>query len=106
MSKYLYQASYTVDGVRGLLKEGGSSRRASVEQAIKGMGGALEAFYFAFGDDDVYVIADLPDEASATALSLSISATGAVNLKTTVLIAPETVDQASKKTVGYRPPGQ
>lgn len=106
MSKYLYQASYTLDGVRGLLKEGGSSRRTTIEQAVKGMGGTLEAFYFAFGDDDVYVIADLPDEATATALSLTISATGAVNLKTTVLIAPETVDQAAKKTVGYRPPGQ
>ncbi len=106
MPKYLYQASYTVDGVRGLLKEGGSSRRANLDQVIKGVGGTIEALYFAFGDDDIIVIVDLPDEATAAALSLTISATGAVNLKTTPLITPETIDEASKKRIDYRPPGQ
>lgn len=106
MPKYLYQASYTVDGVRGLLKEGGSSRRANLDQVIKGVGGAIEALYFAFGDDDIIVIVDLPDEATAAALSLTIRATGAVNLKTTLLITPATIDEASKKSIAYRPPGQ
>ena len=72
---------------------------------MKGMRGSLEAFYYAFGEEDVYIIADLPDDASATAVSLSVGATGAVSLKTTVLVTPETVDAAVKKAVDYRPPG-
>ena len=105
MPKYLIRASYTVDGLRGLLKEGGSSRRATVEQLVKGMGGKLEAFYYAYGKDDIIAIGDFPDEASVAALSLAINASGAVKLKTTPLIAPETIDEATKKTVAYRPPG-
>ena len=106
MPKYLFEASYTSEGAKGLLKEGGSSRRATVEQAIKALGGTQEAFYFAYGDVDVFVIADLPDDASCTAVALTISASGTVKLKTTVLISPETVDEAVKKSVGYRAPGQ
>ena len=105
MPKYLVQASFTAEGVRGILKEGGTARRAVVERLAKSMGGTLEVFYYAFGDADVYVIADMPDEATATALSLAIGATGSVSLKTTVLITPETVDEAVKKTVDYRAPG-
>ena len=105
MPKYLISASYTQEGMRGLLKEGGTSRRSTVTRLIKGMGGSLEAFYYAFGDDDVFVIFDMPDEASATAISLAIGATGAVGLKTTVLISPEAIDEAVKKTVNYRAPG-
>ena len=107
MANYLFQASYSAEGVKGLLKEGGTSRRAHIEQMVKGMGGRLEAFYYAFGSDDVVVIAELPDDASAAAVSLAVGAGGAVNgLKTTVLITPETLDQATKKTVGYRPANQ
>ena len=106
MPKYLVEASYTSEGAKGLLKEGGSSRRAAVEQAIKALGGTLEAFYFAYGDADVIVIADMPDDASCTAVALTIRASGTVKLKTTVLITPETVDEAVKKSVGYRAPGQ
>ncbi|MCH7996861.1 MAG: GYD domain-containing protein [Chloroflexi bacterium] len=105
MPKYLISASYTQEGMSGLLKEGGTSRRSTVTRLIKGMGGSLEAFYYAFGDDDVFVIFDMPDEASATAISLAIGATGAVRLKTTVLISPEAIDEAVKKTVNYRAPG-
>ena len=105
MPKYLIQASYTAEGLRGLLKEGGSSRRATVDKLIQGMGGKLEAFYYAFGENDVYVIAEMPDDSTATALALTIGATGSVGIKTTVLITPETVDEATKKTVAYRPPG-
>ena len=72
---------------------------------MKGMGGSLEAFYYAFGEEDVYIIADLPDDASMTAVALSVGASGAVSLKTTVLVTPETVDEAVKKTIDYRPPG-
>ncbi len=106
MPKYLIRASYTTEGVKGLLKEGGTKRKAVVDQMVREMGGSLEAFYFAFGDDDVVAIADLPDDASATAVSLAASAGGAVGLNTTVLISPETVDEAARKSVDYTPPGQ
>ena len=105
MPKYLIQASYTQEGLKGLLKEGGTSRKSTVSQLARGLGGSIEAFYYAFGDSDVYVIADMPDDATASAISLTIGATGSVSLKTTVLITPETVDDAVKKTVAYRPPG-
>ena len=106
MPKYLFQASYTEAGLEGLLKEGGSKRREAVEQTVKGLGGTLEAFYYAFGDRDVFAIADLPDNVSTTAFSLIVNAAGAAKVKTTVLITPKEVDQAVKKSVDYRPPGQ
>ena len=106
MAKYLYQGSYTVDGAKGLLKDGGSKRKEVLKQAIESLGGKMEAFYYAFGDTDVYVIADMPDHSSATAASLVVAASGAAHAKTTVLITPEEVDEATKKTVSYRPPGQ
>jgi uncharacterized protein with GYD domain len=106
MPKYLVQVSYTADGIKGLLKDGGSQRRAAAEAAIKGIGGKLEAFYFAFGDTDVFSIAEVPDHASAAAISLAICASGAAHAKTTVLMTPEEMDAATKKTVSYRPPGR
>jgi len=106
MPKYLFQASYTEEGLKGLLKEGGSSRRKAVTQAVEGLGGTLETFYYAFGDADVFAIADLPDNVTTTAFSLIVNAAGTAKVKTTVLITPEEVDQATKKSVKYRPPGQ
>ncbi len=104
--KYLIKASYTADGAKGLLKDGGAKRRALVEQMISAMGGKLEAFYFALGDVDAYVIVEAPDDISAVAVSLSVNASGAVSLRTIPLLTPEEIDQAAKKTVAYRPPGQ
>jgi len=106
MPKYLFQGSYTEQGLKGLLKEGGSKRREAVEQLAKGMGGTLEVFYYAFGDDDFFIICDVPDNVDATAVSLMVNASGAVKARVTVLITPEEVDQATEKTVNYRPPGQ
>jgi uncharacterized protein with GYD domain len=106
MSKYLIQVNYVGEGIKGLLKEGGSSRRAHIEKLFKSMGGTLEAFYYAFGDTDVCVIADLPDNVTAAAIVLTVNASGAAICKTTVLMTPEEVDAAAKKTVSYRPPGQ
>ncbi len=107
MPKYLFQASYTTDGAKGLLKEGGTKRRAAVEQLMKSVGGKLEAFYFAFGESDVFLIVDAPDNASVVAASLTTAAAGVVtNLRTSVLLTPEEMDQATKKSVSYRPPGQ
>lgn len=105
MAKYLWQASYSVEGAKGLLKEGGTSRRATIEQLVKDIGGTVEGFYFAFGDDDVYVIADIPDNVTAAAMSLTVAAAGAARIKTTVLLTPEEIDDATQKSVAYRPPG-
>ena len=106
MTKYLWQASYSTEGVKGVLKEGGSGRRDSIEKLVADLGGSIEAFYFAFGDDDVYVIADLPDNTTAAAVSLAVGASGAVRIKTTVLLTPDEVDRAAHTTVGYRAPGK
>lgn len=106
MPKYLIQANYVGEGVKGILKEGGTSRRAAAEKLVKSLGGTVEAFYFAFGETDVYVIADLPDNVSMASIALTISSSGAVTARTTVLMTPEEVDQAVKKTPSYRPPGQ
>lgn len=105
MPKYLLQASYTAEGTKGLAKEGGSKRRAHLEEVVKKLGGRLEAFYYAFGEHDVYVIADVPDAETAAAISLAVNGSGAVRAKTTVLLSPEDMDRASKKSVGYRAPG-
>ena len=105
MPKFMVQATYTVEGAKGLLKDGGSKRRAAVEKMIAGIGGKLEGFYFAFGAADAVVIVDLPDAASAAAVSLAISATGAVTSSTTVLLTPEEIDAAAKKQVAYMRPG-
>ncbi len=105
MAKYLFKVSYSVDGAKGLLKEGGSRRRAAVEQMVKGLGGKLEAFYFAFGDSDAFAILDVADTASAVAMGLTVNAAGAAHGSMTVLITPEEVDEACKKSVTYRAPG-
>lgn len=104
MPKFLFEASYTVEGVKGLQREGGSSRRDAVSKAAESVGGRLERFYFAFGDHDAFVITDLPDNESATAVALAISAAGGATVRTVVLLTPEEVDAAVKRSVDYRPP--
>ena len=106
MPKYLFQVNYVGEGVKGLLKEGGTKRRAAAEQAAKSVGATMESFYYAFGDTDVYVIGDFPDNASAAALALTVSASGAATVKTTVLMTCEELDAAVKKSPVYRAPGQ
>ena len=106
MPKYLIAGTYTAEGAKGLMKDGGSARRAAVEQALKSLGGKLESFYFCFGPMDAFVIAEMPDNATAAALSLVTSAAGLVVVKTTVLLTPEEMDGAVKKSVNYRPPGK
>jgi uncharacterized protein with GYD domain len=106
MAKYLIQANYVGEGLKGLLKEGGSSRRAAVEKLFESVGGKVEAFFYAFGDTDVFIIADLSDNVGAAALSLTVNASGAATSKVTVLLTVEEIDKAAKKTVRYRAPGQ
>ena len=105
MPKYMIQASYTVEGVKGVQRKGGSSRRDAVAEMIEGVGGSLEAFYFSFGDSDVVAIADLPDNAAATAIALTVNAAGGAATKTSLLMTPEEVDEATQRSVEYRPPG-
>jgi len=105
MAKYLIEANYTTDGVRGLLKDGGTKRREAARAAIEKAGGKIEAFYFAFGTTDAFVIVDGIDNETAAAIALTIAASGAVHMKTTVLMTPAEVDNACKKTVDYRAPG-
>jgi uncharacterized protein with GYD domain len=105
MPKFLITASYTADGAKGLFKEGGSARRAAVQKLLDGIGGKLEVFYFALGNQDAFVVVDVPDSASVVAISLAVNASGAVRITTTPLLSPEDLDAASKKSLGYRPPG-
>jgi uncharacterized protein with GYD domain len=106
MPKYLFQANYVGEGVKGLLKEGGAGRRTAVEALAKSVGGTVEAFYFAFGETDAYVLVDLPDNASAAAVAMTVGASGLAKVKTTVLMTVEEADAASKLTPTYRAPGQ
>lgn len=103
--KFLLSGSYSPEGVRGLFKEGGTSRRQHFEQITKAAGGTVEVFYYALGDDDVFAVVDLPSEVDIASLALSISAGGGFAAKTTALVTPEQIDEAVKRDIGYRPPG-
>lgn len=105
MPKYMIEGSYTTQGVDGVKSKGGSSRRDAVAQMVSGLGGEIESFYFAFGDSDVYVTVDLPDNEAAMAVALAVNGTGAVAIKTVVLLTPEEVDTAAERSVAYQPPG-
>ncbi|GGM62161.1 GYD domain-containing protein [Dactylosporangium sucinum] len=105
MAKYLFRSTYTTEGVRGLLDEGGGGRVAQTENLIARLGGRLESFHFAFGGADVFLIAELPDNATAAAVGLAATASGAVRTETVVLLTPEEIDRAAQREVGYRPPG-
>ena len=106
MPKYLSRTSYTAEGLKGLLKDGGTKRKQAMERMAKSLGGRLEAFYYAFGDDDLFAIWDMPDNVDVTAASLIVNASGVAKAKVTVLLTPEDIDRAVKKTVDYSPPGK
>ena len=106
MAKYLFEARYTVEGAKGVTRDGGSARRAAIAKMAEGLGGKLESFYFAFGDVDAYVIVDVPDNVSAAAAALAVNQGGGATVKTVVLISPEDMDKAATKAVEYRPPGR
>jgi uncharacterized protein with GYD domain len=105
MAKYLIQGNYTTEGIKGVLKEGGTGRKEAVSAALKGLGGRIESMYYAFGETDVYVIVEAPDNVTAAALAMGVAATGTVGIKTTVLLSIEEVDQATKKTLAFRAAG-
>jgi uncharacterized protein with GYD domain len=106
MASYLLIASYSSDGAKGVLKNGGTARVDSVKKTIKSLGGKVQSFHFAFGADDAYVIVDLPDNIAAAALGLAVSSSGLTSVKTVVLLTPAEVDEAAKLQVNYSPPGK
>jgi uncharacterized protein with GYD domain len=106
MPKYLIEGHYSVEGAKGLVREGGTSRRAAVAKMVAALGGKLESFYYALGDVDVYAVVEAPDNVTAAAVGLTVNQSGGVAVKTTALITPEEIDEAGKKAVDYRPPGR
>lgn len=105
MSKYLFIANYSADGVKGILKEGGSGRREAVTALAKSVGGSLESLYFAFGGDDVFAVCDLPDDEAAAAVALTVGASGTTTVRTVTLLTTEQIDAATKRSPAYRAPG-
>ena len=105
MPKYLFKVSYSSEGARGIAKEGGTSRRDTIGKLAQNTGGTMESFYFAFGEDDAYVICDLADNATAASVALAVNSSGAAQVTTVVLMTPEELDEATRKSVDYRPPG-
>jgi uncharacterized protein with GYD domain len=105
MARYLFQGTYSKEGAAGLLREGGTKRRAAVESLVRSLGGRLEAFYYGFGETDLFIIVELPDDVAAASASLVVVASGAGSWRTTVLMTAEDMDQASKRGAAYRAPG-
>jgi uncharacterized protein with GYD domain len=106
MPKYMFRASYTAEGIDGLIAEGGTARVAAGKAAWEALGGKLECFYFAFGTDDVIAIGELPDNETAAAFAMEVVSSGEITCSTTVLLTPEEVDRAREKHSGFRPPGR
>jgi uncharacterized protein with GYD domain len=105
MPKYLISANYTTTGLEGVRAAGAKSRVDAVSTMLEAMGGRLESFYFAFGDTDVFAVADVPDDEAAAAVAMTINSSGAVSIRTTKLLTPDQVDEALRRTVSYQPPG-
>lgn len=105
MGKYMITGSYTAEGAQGLLQDGGTGRKQAVEELLASVGGSLDAIYFMFGDDDVMLICDAPDDESVASAAITAAASGMVAARTTVLLTPEQLDAASQKSPSYRPPG-
>jgi uncharacterized protein with GYD domain len=105
MPKYLLEVNYTLEGLQGVVAKGGRARKVAAAAAAKSVGGKLESLYFAFGGTDVYAVIDAPDNTAAAARALAVSASGGASVKTVVLLTPEEIDDATAKSVRYRPPG-
>ena len=106
MATYLFISNYSPDGIKGVLKDGGSARVDAVKKTVEGLGGKLQSFHFAFGAEDAYIIVDLPDNIAAAAIGMAAASTGFAGVKTVVLLTPAEVDEAAKRQVTYTPPGK
>lgn len=105
MPKYLVRASLTPEGVKGTLKEGGSARRSAIQRLAESLGSKVDAYYYAFGEHDIYAIVDAPNNVAAATSSMTVSASGIARVQTVVLITPEEMDEVSKGQPDYTPPG-
>lgn len=105
MPRFMFQANYTLEGLKGLLKEGGTGRQKAIETMVASLGGHLDSIHYAFGDTDVFVIGELPDEEAAAAASLRITATGMATVRTVKLLEPSQIDAAIDRKLEYRAPG-
>ncbi len=105
MRKYLFHGTYTPEGYKGLLEEGGSARIEAAKRALGSAGGCLEAFYYSCDEEDFYIIVNLPDYVSAMAVTLAGNLSGTFSIRATELLTPEEVDVAVKRSVDFRPPG-
>jgi uncharacterized protein with GYD domain len=106
MPKYLVTATYSPEGIKGVLKTGGTARSNAVAEAIKGVGGTMESFHFAFGEDDAFVVVDMPDNVAAAAVAMAVSSTGLAGCRIVVLLTPSEIDEAATRQVAYTPPGK
>ena len=108
MARYLVQANYTQQGIAGLVSSP-EDRSGVLDSLADGAGGKVISFDYCFGEFDVVLILELPDDIAMASLSMAFGASGAVtNLRTTVLIpAADGFAAAQKaKEITYRPPGQ
>lgn len=105
MARFLYKFSYGKEGMQGVMKEGAVSRRTFIEKMAAEMGGSIESFDFAFGETDVYLIAEMPDQITAASVATAVSASGAGSIETVVLLSAEDIDRAIAKNAPYRAPG-
>jgi len=105
MPKYLITANYTEAGLKGLMKDGATSRVAAINALAAGVGGSVESVYYGFGDNDVFIIGDMPNNEAAAAIALTAGASGAATTTTTVLLEPSQVDAAIAMSPAYTPPG-
>lgn len=106
MSKYMIKASYSPEGIKGVMAKGGAARVAAIEKLAAGVGGSLESCYFAFGSDDLFAIVDAPSHEAMAAIAGTVTSTGALsNYETVVLLTADQIDAAANLTVDYTPPG-
>jgi uncharacterized protein with GYD domain len=106
MSKYMIKASYSPEGIKGVMAKGGTARVDAIEKLAAGVGGSLESAYFAFGGDDIYAIVDAPSHEAMAAIAGTVTGTGALSgYETVVLLTAEQIDAAANLSVDYTPPG-
>ena len=106
MAKYMIKASYSPEGIKGVMAKGGSARAEAIEKLASGVGGTVDGVYFSFGSEDLYAIVDAPSHEAMAAIAGTVGQTGALRTyETVVLLTPAQLDEASKMTIDYAPPG-
>lgn len=105
MPKFLIKANYTAEGMKGLQKDKASGREKSIAAACKALGGKLDHLYYALGDDDVFVIVDLPSHVHVASLGVAVGTSGMASTRSVPLLTVGEMDKALGEGTKYRPPG-